>query len=112
MIEAYDETRTPQVVAFVECMALICSDSFVGRRDFGINSEGVSMTTTQLTPICVGQYLSDGRMLVQVTRVGENYISAIDCSVSLDEDMKVVTIPAREIDHNWYRIYSERSISK
>lgn len=63
------------------------------------------MTVKAQTPmVLVEQFFSDGKRLVEVTAVGKDYVTAIDV-VSEQE----VVIPAREIGHNWYRIFPARA---
>lgn len=67
----------------------------------------------QSPPVCVGQYLSNGVKLMQITGIDSGYISVVNCAdpiPSSDGDLPLVVekIAVRELGYRWFRIYPKK----
>jgi hypothetical protein len=60
-----------------------------------------------LAPLCVGQYLSDGKRLVEIRWIGKEYVGVLDVLQPLFEP-RTESIPLREVGHGWFRVLPRR----
>jgi hypothetical protein len=72
-----------------------------------ISTEDVLVTKT-LPQICIGHYFSDGRCLVEVVALHDDYLVCRDV-LQEENDPRTINVPKRKIEHEWYRVYAERS---